>query len=81
MFLMLDWKLCIANETCHTVVFYLLSIATHTVNIEMDLSLNTTMQWHAYINILVLILNKYNMYHDEMYICTVASYIHTLEQH
>ena len=78
MFLMLDWKLCIANETCHTVVFYLLSIATHTVNIEMDLSFKHN---HAYINILVLILNKYNMYHDEMHICTVASYIHTLEQH
>ena len=78
MFLMLDWKLCIANETCHTVVFYLLSIATHTVNIEMYLSFKHN---HAYINILVLILNKYNMYHDEMHICTVASYIHTLEQH
>ena len=51
MFLMLDWKLCIANETCHTVVFYLLSIATHTVNIEMDLSFKHN---HAYINILVL---------------------------
>ena len=68
MFLMLDWKLCIANETCHTVVFYLLSIATHTVNIEMDLSFKHN---HAYINI----------HHDEMHICTVASYIHTLEQH
>jgi len=79
MILVLDWKLCIANETCHTIYYLSMSIAMHTVNIKTYYLLNTIM--HTYINILVLILNKYNMYHDEMHICTVASYIHTLQQH
>ena len=81
MFLVLDWKLCIANETCHTVVFYLLSLYVYSYTYSEYKNRLSYKHNHAYINILVLILNKYNMYHDEMYICTVASYIHTLQQH